>query len=145
MTTNIIICTLLLICIFGYICVCCIHIATNGNEDQYLIRNNITNNIANKVKEIINKLIISGEISTININSVNQNEYIDETCCICLSELVVDDTIHILPCKHKFHVDCIKQWLLKKQCCPLCKLELVNNNESINQNNNVNQIRIQLV
>ena len=37
---------------------------TNGNEDQYLIRNNITNNIANKVKEIINKLIISGEIST---------------------------------------------------------------------------------
>ena len=25
MTTNIVICTLLLICIFGYICVCCIH------------------------------------------------------------------------------------------------------------------------
>jgi hypothetical protein len=41
--------------------------------------------------------------------------------------------------------------VIKKQCCPLCKLELINNNEtndheSSNQNNNVNQIiRIQLV
>lgn len=36
-----------------------------------------------------------------------------------------DDIIE-LPCdeKHYFHAECIKQWLLKNNNCPLCKKEI---------------------
>jgi E3 ubiquitin-protein ligase AIP2 len=36
-------------------------------------------------------------------------------CPVCTEELVVDDRVQQLPCKHVFHVDCLKPWL--QQVC----------------------------
>ena len=85
-------------------------------------------------------------------NSVCQ-EYIPEDiykkqdCPICLDK----DSDFELECKHRFHKDCIKEWLKIKHSCPLCRstvkheiiIELLPNNEPAYRNdreNNYNYI-----
>ncbi|KAL5998792.1 hypothetical protein ACLOJK_009740 [Asimina triloba] len=43
----------------------------------------------------------------------------DEGTCVEYEE---NETIGILDCGHDYHADCIKQWLLLKNICPICKL-----------------------
>jgi uncharacterized protein (DUF2225 family) len=35
-----------------------------------------------------------------------------------------DDIVNELPCKHKFHKECILPWLQKTCSCPCCRFEL---------------------
>ncbi|KAL9225389.1 hypothetical protein vseg_001322 [Gypsophila vaccaria] len=52
------------------------------------------------------------------LNSSNQ----DKICPICLAEYQSKDIIKILPeCLHKFHVECIDEWLRSKAMCPMCR------------------------
>ncbi|XP_063425669.1 E3 ubiquitin-protein ligase RNF13-like isoform X2 [Mytilus trossulus] len=45
-----------------------------------------------------------------------------DTCPICLEEFVENEQLWILPCKHGFHISCIKSWLeVSKHTCPMCK------------------------
>uniref|UniRef100_A0A1A9VZU4 RING-type E3 ubiquitin transferase n=1 Tax=Glossina brevipalpis TaxID=37001 RepID=A0A1A9VZU4_9MUSC len=44
-----------------------------------------------------------------------------EMCSICLEYYDMEQFIHILPCRHKFHNDCVKKWLQIKRNCPLCQ------------------------
>ena len=37
----------------------------------------------------------------------------DKNCAICLKNFEQDDIVNTLPCKHRFHSDCIKKWLQK--------------------------------
>ncbi|XP_077215443.1 putative E3 ubiquitin-protein ligase HIP1 [Tasmannia lanceolata] len=44
-----------------------------------------------------------------------------EPCCICQEEYVEGDGLGTLDCGHDFHAACIKQWLMQKNLCPICK------------------------
>ncbi|XP_059445319.1 E3 ubiquitin-protein ligase MBR2-like [Corylus avellana] len=44
-----------------------------------------------------------------------------EPCCICQEEYVDGDDLGALDCGHDFHTNCIKQWLMQKNLCPICK------------------------
>lgn len=44
-----------------------------------------------------------------------------EPCCICREEYSNGDGLGTLECGHDFHTDCIKQWLMQKNLCPVCK------------------------
>lgn len=44
-----------------------------------------------------------------------------EPCCICQEEYADGDDLGVLGCGHEFHADCIKQWLMRKNLCPICK------------------------
>ncbi|TVU16361.1 hypothetical protein EJB05_39920 [Eragrostis curvula] len=44
-----------------------------------------------------------------------------EPCCICQEEYVDGDDLGRLDCGHDFHAGCIKQWLVMKNLCPICK------------------------
>ncbi|XP_076922454.1 uncharacterized protein LOC143584252 [Bidens hawaiensis] len=46
-----------------------------------------------------------------------------EPCCICQEEYKDGDDLGGLECGHEFHRGCIKQWLLQKNLCPVCKCE----------------------
>lgn len=42
-------------------------------------------------------------------------------CMICLGDFEEGERVGDLPCCHAFHVDpCLKQWLERKNHCPLC-------------------------
>ncbi|KAK4804202.1 hypothetical protein SAY86_004019 [Trapa natans] len=45
-----------------------------------------------------------------------------EPCCICQEEYNEGEEIGTLECGHDFHRDCIKQWLMHKNLCPICKM-----------------------
>ncbi|XP_041000607.1 E3 ubiquitin-protein ligase MBR2-like [Juglans microcarpa x Juglans regia] len=47
---------------------------------------------------------------------------VNESCCICQEEYVNGDDLGNLDCGHGFHFDCIKQWLVQKNSCPICKM-----------------------
>jgi E3 ubiquitin-protein ligase Arkadia len=44
-----------------------------------------------------------------------------QPCCVCQEEYKNDDDLGTLDCGHDFHTDCIKQWLVCKNLCPICK------------------------
>ncbi|XP_050366968.1 E3 ubiquitin-protein ligase MBR2-like [Argentina anserina] len=44
-----------------------------------------------------------------------------EPCCICQEQYADGDDIGTLDCGHDFHTNCIKQWLMQKNLCPICK------------------------
>ncbi|CAM8938476.1 unnamed protein product [Rhodiola kirilowii] len=44
-----------------------------------------------------------------------------EPCCICKDEYQKGQKIGTLKCGHVFHPGCIKEWLLVKNSCPICK------------------------
>ncbi|XP_075096624.1 putative E3 ubiquitin-protein ligase RHG1A [Nicotiana tabacum] len=44
-----------------------------------------------------------------------------EPCCICREEYNDGDDVGTLNCGHDFHAGCIKQWLMQKNLCPICK------------------------
>ncbi|XP_059279349.1 probable E3 ubiquitin-protein ligase RHG1A [Lycium ferocissimum] len=44
-----------------------------------------------------------------------------EPCCVCQEEYKDGEHLGKLDCGHDFHADCIKQWLMQKNLCPICK------------------------
>jgi Ring finger domain len=42
-------------------------------------------------------------------------------CAICLIKLQPGDVVGDLVCKHMLHKDCLKDWLQRKNTCPLCQ------------------------
>ena len=47
---------------------------------------------------------------------------LDDPCSICFCEYMEKDKIITLPvCKHKFHFNCLKPWLMKNHTCPVCR------------------------
>lgn len=46
-------------------------------------------------------------------------------CSVCTDDFVNGQDIRVLPCKHKFHPECIDPWLLNVSgTCPLCRVDL---------------------
>ncbi|KAI4377021.1 hypothetical protein MLD38_014717 [Melastoma candidum] len=45
-------------------------------------------------------------------------------CAVCREDLVVNDEMQELPCKHLFHPPCLKPWLDEHNSCPICRHEL---------------------
>lgn len=45
-------------------------------------------------------------------------------CSVCLEDFLVGNEVKQMPCKHKFHGDCIKPWLDLHSSCPVCRYRL---------------------
>jgi hypothetical protein len=60
------------------------------------------------------------------MNRVKSNMLTDNTCSICLEPLT-QNVATALPCGHRFHKDCIVNWLVRSQGkCPNCKQRITN-------------------
>jgi hypothetical protein len=67
---------------------------------------------------------------------VLEEEEEEEVCTICIGEIVEGDKIGALPCNHRFHVTCLKEWLRRKNVCPLCQGPIANVKEDQTGNGN---------
>ncbi|CAA2983618.1 E3 ubiquitin- ligase RING1-like [Olea europaea subsp. europaea] len=45
-------------------------------------------------------------------------------CPICLTEYELNGEVKEMPCKHKFHSDCIDKWLRVNGSCPVCRYNM---------------------
>ncbi|ONK67927.1 uncharacterized protein A4U43_C05F5280 [Asparagus officinalis] len=70
---------------------------------------------------------ISGclEETTYCLSNQTEDGREEEKCVICLEGYKDRDKLGRLNCGHNFHVDCIKNWLVVKNACPLCKAAAV--------------------
>ncbi|KAG8069297.1 hypothetical protein GUJ93_ZPchr0005g16042 [Zizania palustris] len=51
----------------------------------------------------------------------DQSSVENDACIICQEEYEAKELIGTLGCGHKYHALCIKQWLMVKNLCPICK------------------------
>lgn len=48
----------------------------------------------------------------------------DLSCVVCCEAIEEGHSVRVLPCLHRFHVDCVDQWLVRSRTCPVCKLDI---------------------
>ena len=61
-----------------------------------------------------------------SMKRIHKNEEnMRDPCSICIVEYKNGDKMKTLPCKHKFHKNCIDKWLGIKSDCPMCKYNLL--------------------
>ncbi|GJN26229.1 hypothetical protein PR202_gb14145 [Eleusine coracana subsp. coracana] len=68
-------------------------------------------------EETVTKLLKQRKFSSWRLKASSDHE----PCCICQEEYVDGDNLGRLDCGHDFHAGCIKQWLVLKNLCPICK------------------------
>ncbi|XAR51309.1 hypothetical protein NMG60_11005904 [Bertholletia excelsa] len=49
----------------------------------------------------------------------------DLNCVICLGKVAAGERLRALPCDHRFHGDCVDEWLRARSTCPLCRCLVV--------------------
>ncbi|KAJ9078658.1 hypothetical protein DSO57_1004615 [Entomophthora muscae] len=98
-----------------------------GNPGDYALGPNALDNIITQLmeqtssanapppasKETIKKIPFK-KITILEINA-------HEECPVCKEEFVLDEEIRLLPCKHRYHSDCIVPWLTRNGTCPVCR------------------------
>ena len=52
---------------------------------------------------------------------------LDHRCAICMDSFSDDSTqiLNLLSCGHYFHTNCASGWISSNNCCPVCKLKVV--------------------
>ena len=76
----------------------------NYNNNENKIDKEVVKNILSKLKDKSNKKICN--------------------CAICLEEIKKNTKVYKLKCKHKFHKQCLKDWLNQKLECPMCRSDI---------------------
>ena len=86
-----------------------------ANIDPFMVNKKVEIKVFEKIKQVILTEELK-EFSTIGV----------DTCCICMNEFNLGETVKILPCnsKHAFHYICIEKWLSKNTACPTCRKEV---------------------
>lgn len=69
-------------------------------------------------EETILKCLRQRKYSSCNVEAASANQ---EPCCICRENYIDGEDVSTLNCNHDFHTACIKEWLLNKNLCPICK------------------------
>lgn len=79
------------------------------------------------LREIEDRWGVSGTAVTEVIEAIQASADVDvpanTECPICLG-CDSEESWRELPCSHRFHKDCLMEWLARKTRCPLCRMDL---------------------
>ena len=85
-----------------------------------------------------NSLSLSDVVVTTNEKDLNEmkeivvSETIGDKCSICMIDIMKDDIILDIKCKHLFHKECLSIYLSKyNHICPVCRQDIGNSNANI--------------
>jgi RING-like zinc finger len=102
------------------------------------------------VRIIRNNLLTQDQVMALDEEEFQQaegegeGEGEDSCCCaICLEEFADKEKVRVLPCKHRFHEDCLVPWLTERHSsCPLCKFDVMQHilNSQANGNEEAKQV-----
>ncbi|KAI4348438.1 hypothetical protein L6164_009162 [Bauhinia variegata] len=60
-------------------------------------------------------------------------------CTVCLEDLEIGNQVKEMPCKHKFHEDCIVSWLKLHSSCPVCRFRMPSDDSIVETSFNRNE------
>lgn len=101
-----------------------------GNPGDYALGPNALDNIITQLMEQTNSSNAAPPApkETIDNLPVEKVAQVDvdsrEECPVCKDEFVIEEEVRLLPCKHRYHTDCIVPWLTKNGTCPVCRFSL---------------------
>ncbi len=52
------------------------------------------------------------------------SKYNDHSCAVCLEDFYTSDPVTKLECEHVFHQRCCREWVERKNTCPLCRKDV---------------------
>ena len=78
--------------------------------------------LALKTRTFTSSTCLNDEDS-LDLRDGSQEEEFDHDCAICFQSVGDGDLVGDLPCRHLFHVSCLKTWLQRRNNCPLCNAE----------------------
>ncbi|XP_027357217.1 E3 ubiquitin-protein ligase SIRP1-like [Abrus precatorius] len=55
-------------------------------------------------------------------------------CTVCLEDVDIGSEATEMPCKHKFHGDCIISWLKLHGSCPVCRFQMPSDDSTVEAN-----------
>ena len=67
---------------------------------------------------------VFSQFDKVIFKKLDTEEQEEDQCSICICEYESGEEVLTLPCKHKFHAGCIRQWLQQSVRCPLCNQEV---------------------
>ena len=74
---------------------------------------------------------IMDNIEIYKMKNVEKLDNDKKKCTICLKNYVDGEDSIALPCTHIFHADCIKTWVKEHKTCPICKKDIIYDNEKV--------------
>lgn len=60
-----------------------------------------------------------------------ENEEENNFCCICLQQYKIEENVIEMSCNHLYHSECIEEWLNNNPTCPICRTDVINENNNV--------------
>jgi len=74
------------------------------------------------------KRIKTEEIDTPSTSAVTA---CNDNCSVCLDKFNPNVQVRRLPCLHVFHIKCIDKWLKRNRKCPICRISITINYDTL--------------
>ncbi len=87
-----------------------------------------------------NRGISDPVINMFPVHRVSSEEAMEDTqlgandqpqCNVCLGPYELGDEVRTLPCRHKYHKQCIDPWLRTNAICPICKCSVIQRDDMV--------------
>lgn len=91
-----------------------INIINTSTTNNYGLANNFTDVVTTLEEEDLN-----------NLKKFKTDKILEEKCSICMTNIIIDEEVCELPCKHNFHNECVQPWFKQYNYkCPICRMEV---------------------
>lgn len=72
----------------------------------------------------VSKGLSEDEVKKLPREKFMKYKYLEDKCIICQYDFKELENVLVLPCKHCYHINCIKPWLQNQNTCPYCKASI---------------------